>query len=179
MEQSSPTLTMEKEMGPVLHIFQFLAVPSQERSVQTLRSQFADVGVKNLSSHTVVGWQRDIVRVKVPQKPFPHSTALVSSLPLAFTFIFSLKALHLFSVMCQCGRAVPSREAALMPPPQAFTSTAVPTGHGAEAGVLMWDLSATSQVLSGLLDGHSMCFGEQYAYFSIFFQNRQLEPVSP
>lgn len=51
MEQSSPTLTMEKEMGPVLHIHQFLAAPSQERLVQTLQSQFADAGVKNLSSY--------------------------------------------------------------------------------------------------------------------------------
>lgn len=75
-----------------------------------------------------------------PPKPFLDSTALVPSLPMAFTFISSSKVLHLFSVMCQCGRAVPSRGAALMPPPLAFTSAAVPTGHRAKAGVLMWDL---------------------------------------
>lgn len=95
-------------------------------------------GCKKICLH--MGWQGDIVTVKVPPKPFPDSTALVSSLPMAFTFISSLKVLHLFSVMCQCGRAVPSRGAPLMPPPLAFTSAAVPTGHRANAGVLMWDL---------------------------------------
>lgn len=67
VEQSSPTLAVEKEMGPVLHIFQFLAAPSQERSVQTLQSQFADVGVKNQSSHTVWDGKETWLKSRSPE----------------------------------------------------------------------------------------------------------------
>lgn len=50
-----------------LHIFQFLAAPSQERSVQTLQSQFADVGVKNQSSHTVWDGKETCLKSRSPE----------------------------------------------------------------------------------------------------------------